>query len=122
MAQSDGLNAEMRIGIPGDHRAILNDKRLFTLLKHFLNVGDPDPMYDPVWDFVVVPRPEVEVQRDDYPSIGVVEEESEVWQFVVSDDAQTGMQSRELQEHCVATVTTGLWMPDGNQNKLIIDR
>jgi hypothetical protein len=49
------LDAKARIGIPGDHRAVLNDERLFRILKHWLKVGDLDPFYDPANDYVVIP-------------------------------------------------------------------
>lgn len=93
--QADGLNAELRIGIPGDHRGILNDERLFRLLKHFLKVGDPDPSYNPVWDFVFVPRSNL-----DHLGIGGVDESLETWQNVEH--------FTETDEHCVATITSGL--------------
>lgn len=99
-SMADGLNAELRIGIPGDHRGILNDERLFRLLKHFLRVGDPDPCYDPVWDFVFIPRPSLEVELDDHPACISVVEESETWQFVVSEDGHTGKHSRGTEKHC----------------------
>lgn len=85
----------MRIGIPGDHRAILNDERLFRLLKHFLKVGDPDPFYNPVLDYVVVPRwnLEVELELD-------AEERSETWQLIVSEDGKQ-------HEHSVTAITPG---------------
>jgi len=105
--QADGLNAELRIGIPGDHRGMLNDERLFRLLKHFLKVGDPDPFYNPVWDFVFVPRSNLEFELD-HPSIGSVEERSETWHLIVCEDGQNGKHFTETQEHCVATVTAGL--------------
>ncbi|CAM6085175.1 unnamed protein product [Calypogeia fissa] len=54
-AMADQLNAKARVGIPGDHRAILNDERLFRILKHWLKVGDPDPFYDPLNDYVILP-------------------------------------------------------------------
>jgi pimeloyl-ACP methyl ester carboxylesterase len=95
-SMADGLNAEMRIGIPGDHRGILNDERLFRLLKHFLKVGDPDPFYNPVLDFVVLPRwnVEVELELD-------AEERSETWQLIVSEDGKQ-------HDHCVTAITPGL--------------
>ena len=54
-SQADGLNAEARIGIPGEHRGILNDHHVFRVLKHWLNAGEPDPFYDPLNDYVVLP-------------------------------------------------------------------
>lgn len=102
--QADGLDAELRIGIPGDHRGILNDDRLFRLLKHFLKVGDPDPFYNPVWDFVFVPRlSNLELELD-HPSIGDRVEED--WHLIVSENGQNGKHFTETEEHCAATITT----------------
>lgn len=119
--QADGLNAELRIGIPGDHRGILNDDRLFRLLKHFLRVGDPDPLYDPVCDFVLIPRPTLEVELHGRPSIDGVEE-CEAWQLIDSDDGHTDTHSKGSEERCVTTSTAGIymWMSDRN-SELITD-
>jgi hypothetical protein len=54
--QADGLNAEARVGIPGDHRGILMDEHFFRVIKHWLKVGGADPEYDPETDYVMVPR------------------------------------------------------------------
>lgn len=96
--QSDGLRAELRIGIPGDHRCILNDDRLFRILKHLLKAGDPDPNYDPVIDFVVV-------TRFDSETIGGREDvaiESD-WEVVYGDYCVSLQKSQES----VVTTTKG---------------
>ena len=54
--QADGLNAEARVGIPGDHRGILMDEHFIRIMKHWLKVGGADPEYDPETDYVMVPR------------------------------------------------------------------
>ena len=46
------------MGIPGDHRGMLCEPRLFRILKQWLNAGDPDPFYDPMLDFVILPTRE----------------------------------------------------------------
>lgn len=53
--QADGLNAEARVGIPGEHRGILREPHLFRILKHWLKAGDRDPYYNPVNDYVILP-------------------------------------------------------------------
>eukprot|EP00271_Cylindrocystis_brebissonii_P015684 TRINITY_DN38652_c0_g1_i1.p1 TRINITY_DN38652_c0_g1~~TRINITY_DN38652_c0_g1_i1.p1 ORF type:complete len:521 (-),score=105.23 TRINITY_DN38652_c0_g1_i1:1212-2774(-) len=53
-ALGDGLDASFRIGVPGEHRGLLSDDRCLRLVKFFLGV-DPDPLYDPVTDCVLVP-------------------------------------------------------------------
>ncbi|CAI9773336.1 unnamed protein product [Fraxinus pennsylvanica] len=53
-AKADGLQAEARVGVPGDHRGILCDRHVFRILKHWL-MADHDPYYNPVNDFVILP-------------------------------------------------------------------
>ncbi|KAG0557320.1 hypothetical protein KC19_11G119900 [Ceratodon purpureus] len=55
-AMADGLNAQERVGIPGDHRGILMDQHFFRIMKHWLKVGGADLEYDPETDYVMVPR------------------------------------------------------------------
>eukprot|EP00897_Mesotaenium_endlicherianum_P007764 jgi/Mesen1/7015/ME000365S06158 len=57
-SQADGLSAMWRIGVPGEHRGLLRDPRVFRMLKHFLSAGESDPLYDPVTDCVLVPTKE----------------------------------------------------------------
>ncbi|KAK9267702.1 hypothetical protein L1049_010134 [Liquidambar formosana] len=54
-AKADGLNAEARVGLTGEHRGILCDHHVFRILKHWLKAGDPDPYYNPLNDYVVLP-------------------------------------------------------------------
>lgn len=54
-AMADNLEAITRVGIPGDHRGMLSEERLFRILKQWLNAGDADPFYDPILDFVILP-------------------------------------------------------------------
>lgn len=54
-AKVDGLNAVARVGVPADHRGILSDHHVFRILKHWLKAGQPDPFYDPLNDFVILP-------------------------------------------------------------------
>lgn len=101
--QSDGLRAEFRIGIPGDHRCILNDDRLFRILKHFLKAGDPDPNYDPVIDFVLVTRFDSELKggREDVAvTTSAIESD---WEVVYDDYSVSLQHSQES----VVTTTKG---------------
>ncbi|CAL0312179.1 unnamed protein product [Lupinus luteus] len=52
---ADGFNAEARVGIPGDHCYILSKTHLFRILKHWLKAEAPDPFYNPLNDYVVLP-------------------------------------------------------------------
>eukprot|EP00249_Psilotum_nudum_P003534 c16952_g1_i1 orf=246-1667(+) len=54
-AMADELSATARVGIPGEHRGVLHEDRLFRILKHWLNAGDPDPFYNPIIDYVLLP-------------------------------------------------------------------
>ncbi|XP_054803359.1 lecithin-cholesterol acyltransferase-like 4 [Prosopis cineraria] len=54
-AKADGLKAEARVGVPGEHRGILCDHHVFRILKHWLKAGDPDPYYNPLNDYVILP-------------------------------------------------------------------
>lgn len=60
-AKADGLNAEARVGVPGEHRGILSDHHLFRILKHWLK-ADSDPFYNPMNDYVILPTA-VEMER-----------------------------------------------------------
>ncbi|GER43254.1 histidine triad nucleotide-binding protein [Striga asiatica] len=53
-AKADGLRAEARVGVPGDHRGILCDLHVFRILKHWLK-ADHDPFYNPLNDYVILP-------------------------------------------------------------------
>ncbi|CAI5458159.1 unnamed protein product [Closterium sp. Yama58-4] len=57
-ALADGFPARFRVGVPGaEHRELLRLPRVFSLLHFFLEVKGKDPLYDPLDDFVIVPRP-----------------------------------------------------------------
>lgn len=53
--QADGLDAVARVGVPADHRGIIADHRVFRILKQWLKAGEPDPFYDPLNDYVILP-------------------------------------------------------------------
>ncbi|KAI3839868.1 hypothetical protein MKW98_010173, partial [Papaver atlanticum] len=54
-AKADGLKAEARVGVPGEHRGIICDRHVFRILKHWLKAGDLDPFYNPLNDYVILP-------------------------------------------------------------------
>ncbi|KAF9587430.1 hypothetical protein IFM89_002611 [Coptis chinensis] len=64
-AKADGLNAVARVGVHGDHRGIICDRHVFRILQHWLRAGDPDPFYDPVNDFVILPTTFEMVKRQE---------------------------------------------------------
>lgn len=60
-ALGGGLPARFHVGVPGEHRALLNDPRVYRLLQFFLRIGPYDELYDPYTDCVLVPsKSEVE--------------------------------------------------------------
>ncbi|XP_022994778.1 lecithin-cholesterol acyltransferase-like 4 [Cucurbita maxima] len=82
-AMADGLDAVARIGVPGEHQRVLRDHRLFRSLKHWLKAGDPDPFYDPLNDYVILPTAfEVESHVDKGLQVAALKEE---WEIISND-------------------------------------
>ncbi|XP_078166943.1 alpha/beta-Hydrolases superfamily protein isoform X1 [Carex rostrata] len=78
-AKADGLNAISRIGVPADHRGIVCDRHVFRILKQWLKAGEPDPFYNPVNDYVILPTAfEVERHQGEKKDITSVKEEWEI--------------------------------------------
>lgn len=81
--QADGLNAEARVGVPGEHRGILCDHHVFRILKHWLKAGDPDPYYNPINDYVILPTAfEMEKHKENGLQFTSLKEE---WEIVSED-------------------------------------
>ncbi|KAM6551550.1 hypothetical protein CsatB_001358 [Cannabis sativa] len=81
-AKADGLNAEARIGIPGEHRGILCDHHVFRILKHWLK-ADHDPFYNPLNDYVILPTAfEVESHKEKGLQVTSLKEE---WEIISED-------------------------------------
>ncbi|XP_038689907.1 lecithin-cholesterol acyltransferase-like 4 [Tripterygium wilfordii] len=81
-AKADGLEAEARVGIPGEHRGILCDHHLFRILKHWLK-ADSDPYYNPVNDYVILPTEfEMESHREKGLQFTSLKEE---WEIISGD-------------------------------------
>lgn len=93
--QVDGLNAEARIGIPGEHRGILCDRHLFRILKHWLDAGDPDPFYNPLNDYVILPTL-FEIERHQEKGFQVTSLKEE-WEIIGEDqdNQETGAADRK---------------------------
>ncbi|XP_077219504.1 alpha/beta-Hydrolases superfamily protein [Tasmannia lanceolata] len=82
-AKADGLNAEARVGVPGDHRGIICDRHVFRILKHWLKAGEPDPFYNPLNDYVILPTAfEFEKHGDKGVQVTTVKEE---WEIISKD-------------------------------------
>lgn len=93
--QVDGLNAEARVGIPGEHRGILCDRHLFRILKHWLDAGDPDPFYNPLNDYVILPTL-FEIERHQEKGFQVTSLKEE-WEIIGEDqdNHETGAADRK---------------------------
>eukprot|EP00252_Welwitschia_mirabilis_P027406 TRINITY_DN938_c0_g1_i1.p1 TRINITY_DN938_c0_g1~~TRINITY_DN938_c0_g1_i1.p1 ORF type:complete len:571 (-),score=131.73 TRINITY_DN938_c0_g1_i1:672-2384(-) len=61
-AKADGFEAVERISVEADHRDIVCDEHFFNIIKSWLNIGDPDPLYDRVSDYVILPT-EAEIAK-----------------------------------------------------------
>lgn len=80
--QADGLNAEARVGVPGEHRGILCDHHVFRILKHWLK-ADSDPYYNPQNDYVILPTAfEMERHREKGLQVTSLKEE---WEIITED-------------------------------------
>ena len=81
--QADGLNAEARIGVPGEHRGILCEPHVFRILKHWLK-ADPDPYYNPLNDYVILPTAfEMESHKEKGLQVTSLKEE---WEILSGDE------------------------------------
>ncbi|KAJ6793328.1 lecithin-cholesterol acyltransferase-like 4 [Iris pallida] len=91
-AKADGLDAVARVGVAADHRGIVCDRHVFRVLKHWLNAGEPDPFYDPLNDYVILPTAfEIEKHCDKGLQVTTLKEE---WEVVSPDtDAMVGVVS-----------------------------
>lgn len=93
-AKADGLNAEARVGVPAEHRGILSDHHVFRILKHWLNAGEPDPFYDPLNDYVILPTAfEIEKVKE---GCGHVTKLKEEWEVIPKDlDSNDDVEAKE---------------------------
>ncbi|KAJ9557518.1 hypothetical protein OSB04_012132 [Centaurea solstitialis] len=89
-AKADGLDAEARVGIPGEHRGILKDKHLFRIVKHWLQ-ADHDPFYNPVNDYVILPTL-FELKRHQEKGGIEVTSLKEEWELVPGDQEDLNRQ------------------------------
>lgn len=80
--QADGLDAEARVGVPGEHRGILCDHHVFRILKHWLK-ADHDPFYNPVNDYVILPTA-FDVERHKEKGLEVTSLKEE-WEIISGD-------------------------------------
>ncbi|KAF3790608.1 Lecithin-cholesterol acyltransferase-like 4 [Nymphaea thermarum] len=86
-ASADGFCAEARIAVPADHRGIISDRHVFRILKHWLGAGEPDPYYNPMNDYVILPDASEFVQAMG----GLVKEQ---WEII--SDAGGGGEAKDV--------------------------
>ncbi|GAB2234399.1 hypothetical protein Droror1_Dr00003651 [Drosera rotundifolia] len=104
-AQADGFNAEARIGVPGEHRGILRERHVFRILEHWLSAGEPDPYYDPVNDFVILPT-SWETEKYIEKCIQIALEKDE-WE-IVSLDLNKGDNEMENKESLLKSLSASM--------------
>ncbi|KAG8385120.1 hypothetical protein BUALT_Bualt03G0008500 [Buddleja alternifolia] len=114
-AKADGLRAEARVGVPGDHRGILCDRHVFRVLKHWLK-ADHDPFYNPLNDYVILPTAfdieshktkgglQVTSLKEEWEIIGEEQDSKEDETLVGSISVSLVGGDKSLQEEAHATV------------------
>ncbi|CAA7405492.1 unnamed protein product [Spirodela intermedia] len=85
-SKADGLDALARVGVPADHRGIVCDRHVFRILKHWLKAGEPDPFYNPLNDYVILPViPENDPETVTAAAAAAMREDWEIVSFDESD-------------------------------------
>ncbi|KAE8655601.1 Lecithin-cholesterol acyltransferase-like 4 [Hibiscus syriacus] len=83
-AKADGLQAEARVAVPGEHQGILCELHVFRILKQRLRAGDPDPFYNPINDYVILPTAfKMESHREKGLQVTSLKEE---WEIISKDE------------------------------------
>jgi phospholipase A1 len=101
-SQADGFNAVARVGVAADHRGIVCSRRVFRIVQHWLHAGEPDPFYDPLSDYVILPTLyEIEKHREKHGDVTSVAED---WEIISPNDGKT-LRPGELPP-MVSTLTT----------------
>lgn len=93
-AKADGLDAVARVGVPADHRGIVCDRHVFRIVQHWLRAGEPDPFYNPVNDYVILPTA-FEIERHSEESMQVTSLKEE-WEIISSTDNGSHSKSADL--------------------------
>lgn len=73
---------------------------MFRILKHWLNAGEPDPFYDPLNDYVVLPTA-FELERVKERCFQVAKEEWEV----IPKDLNVHDENVEVKEHQISLIS-----------------
>uniref|UniRef100_A0A0A9GGA6 Uncharacterized protein n=1 Tax=Arundo donax TaxID=35708 RepID=A0A0A9GGA6_ARUDO len=92
-AKADGFNAVARAGVAADHRGIVCSRHVFRIVQHWLHAGEPDPFYDPLNDYVILPTAyEIEKHHEKRGDLTSVRED---WEIISPSDGKT-MRPAEL--------------------------
>lgn len=76
-AKADGFDAVARVAVHAEHRGIVRDRHVFRILQHWLKAGEPDPFYNPINDYVIIPTA-FDVERQLSPP-------KDEWEVIASD-------------------------------------
>ncbi|KAH0681529.1 hypothetical protein KY290_023702 [Solanum tuberosum] len=99
-AKADGLKAEARVGVPGDHRGIICDRHVFRVIKHWLR-ADHDPYYNPTNDYVILPTSfDIERHREKGLDVTSLREE---WEIV--SESQDGKENADSGKTKVGSIS-----------------
>ncbi|KAL3699381.1 hypothetical protein R1sor_017403 [Riccia sorocarpa] len=104
-AMADELDAKARLGIPGDHRGILNDERFFRVMKAWLGC-DSDPFYDPLNDYVILPT-KAEFEEHKRQRIMVSREDEDNEGGSVTGVGGDSEYAADLEREYIATISSG---------------
>lgn len=109
-AKADGFDAVARVGVAADHRGIVCDRHVFRIVQHWLHAGEPDPFYDPLNDYVILPTAfETEKHHEKRGEVTSVRED---WEIISPSDDET-KRPAELPP-MVSTLTTSREGEDGS--------
>jgi hypothetical protein len=103
-AKADGLRAEARVGVPGEHRGILAEHHTFRILKCWLK-ADTDPYYDPLNDYVILPTA-FEMERHEVEGLQVTSLKEE-WEIISEDRDDLNNKKPLVNSICVSQVGGG---------------
>lgn len=92
-AKADGFEAAARVAVQAEHRGIVCDRHVFRILKHWLKAGEPDPFYNPINDYVILPTAfDIEKRTEEMKFTALKDE----WEVINSDVSDNDNESVDL--------------------------
>ncbi|KAL0912295.1 hypothetical protein M5K25_018258 [Dendrobium thyrsiflorum] len=82
-AKADGFDSAIRVAVHAEHRGIVCDRHVFRILKHWLKAGEPDPFYNPINDYVILPTA-FDIEKREEETLKLTELKDE-WEVIASD-------------------------------------